>query len=300
MRRCFSSVFSTCMHVFYTCPNLGGDQMIEFVKMHGIGNDFVVIACDQVPPNVAHLAQAMCARHTGIGADGVVWIVPSAQATAKMRIFNADGSESGQCGNAIRCAAKYLWDCRRVQQSTFTIETIGAGVQRVALFFLDDIVDRVEVDMGMPLFENYPSDHSEHTPQSLVLAEHSFVFHAVSMGNPHCVIHVPDVDAFDVATFGRKIECHPYFPQRTNVEFITVTSSDRLRMRVWERGVGETLACGSGACAAVVVAASQRVLQRQATVELLGGVLHIVWDETTNRVAMTGAVQTVFEGRWNG
>jgi diaminopimelate epimerase len=275
---------------------------MEFVKMHGLGNDFIVIHSEQdVPENAAELSVRLCDRHFGIGADGLVFILPSSRADAFMRIFNADGSESEQCGNAIRCVAKYLWDRAYVRSETLTVETKGAGVQPLSVETQDGKVVKVRVDMGEPIFRgrDIPIMREGERIINEIIETHgrTFQFTAVSMGNPHCVIEVEDTAQFDVAAWGSKLEQHAWFPRRTNVEFIRVISPERAVMRVWERGSGETLACGSGACAVLVASVMTGRMKRNATIDLPGGELFIEWDESNNHVYMTGQAQEVFEGR---
>lgn len=278
---------------------------MNFVKMHGLGNDFVVVHIQEdVPANASELAIRLCDRHFGVGADGLVYITPSAKANVAMRIFNADGSEAEQCGNAVRCVAKYVWDRELVSGSDIAIETKGAGVQRVAVEAEGGRAVRVKVDMGEPILEGLRIPTTLPDPllvrRPIEAGGRSFQFTGVSMGNPHCVIEVADAASFEVDVWGPKLERHPWFPNRTNVEFITVESRDRAVMRVWERGAGQTLACGTGACAVLVASVLDGKMDREATIELAGGELRIEWDEATNRVWMTGAAEEVYEGRWLG
>jgi len=231
---------------------------MQFTKMHGLGNDFIVVAGEQaLPDNAAELAIRLCNRFFGIGADGLVYILPSEKADFRMRIINSDGSEAEQCGNAIRCVAKYVYDNGLAADRTeLTIETLGAGVQPVKLTLDNGKVARVTVDMGKPILNglDVPTtiDANPVIGHSVEVDGREFKFTAVSMGNPHCVIYVDDAAGFDLATWGPKLEKHPLFPRKINVEFATVKSRDRVDMRVWERGAGPTLACGTGACATLV------------------------------------------------
>ncbi|QHW34393.1 diaminopimelate epimerase [Paenibacillus rhizovicinus] len=274
---------------------------MNFTKMHGLGNDFIVVAGEtQLPDNAAQLAEQLCNRFFGIGADGLVYILPSEQADFRMRIINSDGSEAEQCGNAIRCVAKYVYDNGLTNKESLTIETLGAGVQAVQLTVENGKVEKVRVNMGQPILEGLkvPTtiDANPVIGQSIEVDGREFKFTAVSMGNPHCVIYVDDAVNFDLATWGPKLEVHPLFPRKINVEFVTVRSKDFTDMRVWERGAGPTLACGTGACATVVASVLNGLTDRTATVSLKGGDLLIEWDEATNFVFMTGPAAEVFRG----
>ena len=285
-------------------------MQIPFVKMHGIGNDYVYL--DQVPrtgaanganarlPEAAlpELAQRIADRHFGVGGDGLVLIVPGDTQPLRMRMFNADGSEAEMCGNAIRCVARYACDNGLVQGSSFSVETMRRDI---ALEMLGD--GRVCADMGAP----HTFDHAAELgaepmpPETLTIDGADYAFTPVSMGNPHAVVFVDDLD-FDLPALGRKFEHHPRFPQRTNTEFVVPLSRDRLRMRVWERGSGETLACGTGACAAAVAAVVTGRSDRRVTLHLLGGDLEIHWSADDNHVYMTGPAEYAFSGTypWNG
>lgn len=274
---------------------------MNFTKMHGLGNDFIVIAgLTSLPADAPGLAVEWCDRHFGIGADGVVYILPSQKADYKMRIINADGSEAEQCGNAIRCAAKYVYDNGLTDKSELLIETIGAGAQRVELQVKDGKASAVRVDMGEPVLDglSIPTalDMNKVVDASLEADGTEFRFTAVSMGNPHCVIFVDDAAHFDLHRWGPKLERHPIFPNRVNVEFVTIHSRTHMDMRVWERGAGPTLACGTGACATVVASVLAGKAERKAVVTLAGGDLEIEWDDRDNRVYMTGPAAFVYRG----
>lgn len=275
---------------------------MNFTKMHGLGNDFIVIAgLKRLPEQASPLAIAWCDRHFGIGADGVVYILPSERADFQMRIINGDGSEAEQCGNAIRCVAKYVYDRGLTEKRELTVETLGAGVQVVKLVTENGKAASVTVDMGEPILQGraIPTtlDLNRVVDQPLVSADGTrFQFTAVSMGNPHCVILVDDAASYDLHKWGPALEVHELFPNRVNVEFATVRSRDHVDMRVWERGAGPTLACGTGACATLVATVLNGLTNRKATVSLAGGDLHIEWDETNNRIYMTGAAEIVFDG----
>ncbi|MBP3961122.1 diaminopimelate epimerase [Paenibacillus lignilyticus] len=274
---------------------------MNFTKMHGLGNDFIVVEGEtKLPDNAAELAVQLCNRFFGIGADGLVYILPSEQADFRMRIMNSDGSEAEQCGNAIRCVAKYVYDNGLTDKETLTIETLGAGVQEVQLTVENGKAVLVRVNMGQPILEGLkvPTtiDANPVINQSIEVDGREFKFTAVSMGNPHCVIYVDDAVNFDLAAWGPKLEVHPMFPRKINVEFVTVRSKDFTDMRVWERGAGPTLACGTGACATVVASVLNGYTDRTATVSLKGGDLLIEWNEENNHVYMTGPAAEVFRG----
>lgn len=267
--------------------------------MQGAGNDYVYINgfVEQVKDPAA-LAKRISDRHFGIGSDGLVLILPSETCDFQMRMFNADGTEAEMCGNASRCVGKYVFDNKMTYKHSVTLET-KAGVKTLKLFTKGDTVYLVEVDMGCPILNgldipvrlemdeviNYPLD----------INNEKFHITCVSMGNPHAIIYVDDVDTTDPATNGSIIENHPFFPKRTNVEFVEVVNRSLLKMRVWERGAGETLACGTGACATLVASVLNDVCERTATVRLLGGDLKIEWREN-GHIYMTGPAVTVFTG----
>lgn len=274
---------------------------MKFTKMHGLGNDFLVFEGQQeLPENVSELAVTWCDRYFGVGGDGLVFILPSQRADFKMRIINSDGTEAEQCGNAIRCVSKYVYDNGLIDRESVTIETLGAGVQQVTLQVEDGIVQTVRVDMGEPVLDGLAVPTTiQGNPvlgQQIAVDDQEFEFTAVSMGNPHCVIYVEDAPSFPLMTWGPKLEVHPYFPRKINVEFATVASRSRIEMRVWERGAGPTLACGTGACATLVSSVLNGLTDRAAWVGLKGGDLFIEWDERDNHVYMTGPAAAVYEG----
>ncbi|RJX41015.1 diaminopimelate epimerase [Paenibacillus pinisoli] len=274
---------------------------MNFTKMHGLGNDFIIVAGEQaLPDNVAGLAESLCNRFFGIGADGLVYILPSENADFRMRIINSDGSEAEQCGNAIRCVAKYVYDNGLTNQKEITVETLGAGVQKVQLTVEGGKVQKVRVDMGEPILNGLqvPTtvDAERVIEHPIEVDGREFKFTAVSMGNPHCVIYVDDAVGFDLETWGPKLETHPMFPRKINVEFATVNSRTQADMRVWERGAGPTLACGTGACATLVASVLTGATDRTATISLKGGDLLIEWNENDNHVYMTGPAAEVFRG----
>ena len=278
---------------------------MEFTKMHGLGNDFIVVAGEQsLPEQAPQLATELCNRYFGIGADGLVYILPSEQADFRMRIINSDGSEAEQCGNAIRCVAKYVYDNGLTDKDQITIETLGAGVQQVQLTIDNGKVASVRVDMGEPVLAGLQVPT---TIDAETIVDHpievdgtTFRFTAVSMGNPHCVIYVDDAKSFDLSEWGPQLETHPLFPRKINVEFVTVNSREQADMRVWERGAGPTLACGTGACATVVASVLNGATDRTATVSLKGGDLLIEWNEADNHVYMTGPAAEVYRGTVQG
>ncbi|MGO4541000.1 diaminopimelate epimerase [Paenibacillus sp. 2TAB19] len=274
---------------------------MNFTKMNGLGNDFIVVAGEQqLPGNAAELAAQLCNRFFGVGADGLVYILPSEIADFRMRIINSDGSEAEQCGNAIRCVAKYVYDNGLTNKEEITIETLGAGAQKVQLTVSDAKVQSVRVDMGEPILNGLqvPTtvDAERVIEHPIEVDGREFRFTAVSMGNPHAVIYVDDAVNFDLNTWGPKLETHPMFPRKINVEFVTVNSRTQTDMRVWERGAGPTLACGTGACATVVASVLNGATDREATVSLKGGDLFIEWNEADNHVYMTGPAAEVFRG----
>lgn len=261
--------------------------------MHGLGNDFIVIDCRKKDPdNLPELARRLCKRRFGIGADQLLLLYKSRRADVKMRIFNADGTEVEMCGNGIRCLAKYVWDRGQCDADVLSVET-PAGLMRP-----QKSGDMVRVDMGEPIFEGrlIPVNIDGKIQDfPIKAAEAEFLMTCVSMGNPHAVIVVDDVDSIDVKKYGSLIEDHKLFPNRINVEFIEIVNYDLIRMRVWERGSGETMACGTGASAVAVVASQKGLSGKNVTVSLTGGDLFIEWHEN-NHVYMTGPAVEVFNG----
>lgn len=265
--------------------------------MHGAGNDYVYVDCTaREIEDPASLAVRVSDRHFGVGSDGLVLICRSDVADFRMRMFNSDGSEAQMCGNASRCVGKYVYDKGMTNRRELSLETL-AGVKHLALNVEGGRVSTVRVDMGIPELEavRIPvlASHSPVIGLPVEVDGERFEVTCVSMGNPHAVIFVNSVENADVHRIGRAIELHPLFPERTNVEFIEIVNRAELKMRVWERGAGETLACGTGACAAVVAAALNNLADPRATVHLTGGDLEIEWAQ---RVCMTGGAVTVFEG----
>ena len=275
--------------------------MIEFVKMHGLGNDYVYIdAINQNINNRSELAKKVSDRHFGIGSDGMILICKSDIADFRMQMFNSDGTEAEMCGNGIRCVGKFVYDNGYTNKENIEIETL-AGVKKLKLFVQNGKVEKVKVDMGEPILEpnKIPVISSEEPVKDLNLniLDRNFKFTCVSMGNPHAITFInEDVNGFDIEKYGKLVEINAAFPQRTNVEFINIINKNTIKMRVWERGAGETLACGTGACASAVASFINRYTERKVTVELLGGNLEIEWNEEDNHIYMTGPATTVFKG----
>ncbi len=269
--------------------------------MHGLGNDFIVVTEHTLPKEAPELARRLCDRRLGVGADGLVFLLPSRAGDVRMRILNADGSEAEQCGNAVRCVAKYYYERISGEKKEIIVET-GAGLQPIRLETDGGQVESICVDMGQPILEAsrvpVALEGKQVVDHPVTIGEKSFRFTAVSMGNPHAVIFVDDAADFPVETWGPRLETHPLFPNKTNVEFVTIHSPRELEMRVWERGVGPTLACGTGACASLVAAVLNGAADRRARVRLKGGDLEIQWSERDDRVYMTGPARMVFEGEW--
>ena len=282
-----------------------GAGRMHFIKMHGIGNDYVYIDCfRERVADPAALAVAVSRAHVGIGSDGLVLIGPSRCADLSMRVFNADGSEAEMCGNASRCVAKYAYERGLVPRTEMTLETRG-GVRRLWLQADGGRVDAVRVDMGLPGFQ--PEAIGVRLPGNEVVrhiveaAGQAWPLTCVSVGNPHAVTFVrDDPAALDLPTVGAAIETHPLFPHRINVEFVQVLAPDALRVRVWERGSGETQACGTGACAALAAAVRCGLAAWHATLHLPGGDLRIAWEQADGHLYMTGPAAIVFEGEWLG
>ena len=260
---------------------------IAITKMHGAGNDFVLIERGNLTEDyLPSLAISLCDRHFGIGADGMLVVSPSQLADVRMRIFNSDGSEAQMCGNGIRCVGKYLYDNNIISDLHPTVETLS-GIKKLELH-LDStgLVDTVTVDMG-------PATLLSDDIVALTVQSGTFDTIPVSTGNPHCVIEVDDIDDFDVTTIGPQLENHPYWSEKANIEFITVESSDSIRQRTWERGAGETLACGTGACAAAFAMVKSARTDWPVKVKLPGGILII--NIKDDHLTMTGPAVKVFE-----
>ncbi len=282
---------------------------MKFTKMHGCGNDYVYVDCTkEVIPNISETAIRVSDRHFGIGSDGLILIKASDVADFEMDMYNADGSRGKMCGNGIRCVAKYVYDHGLTDKTTITVNTLS-GVKTLKLTVEDGKVSKVRVDMGEP--ELIPAqvpvnasvlgladDRREAiVAEPLEIKGRSYDITCVSMGNPHCITFIEeDVRDFPLEAVGPVFEKHELFPERVNTEFINVIDKDHLRMRVWERGSGETLACGTGACAVAVASYLNGFTGRSVDIELLGGHLEVVYDEKTNHVFMTGPATEVFSG----
>lgn len=280
---------------------------MKFVKMQGLGNDYVYVDCTkEAIPTPSDIAVAVSDRHFGIGSDGLILIKPSKVADFYMEMYNADGSRSAMCGNGIRCVGKLVYDFGLTDKTEVAIET-AAGIKYLSLHILGGQVSEVRVNMGSPIFspsliptrmEKNTSVNGEDAVMdgSLTVDGREYKMSLVSMGNPHAITYVDDVKAVDIEKVGPIFENHEVFPERTNTEFIKVADRDNLDMRVWERGSGETLACGTGACASAVATMVHGLCNDKVTVHLLGGDLLIEWDRKENIVYMTGPATTVFTG----
>jgi diaminopimelate epimerase len=278
---------------------------MRFTKMHGAGNDYIYVNCfaeKRLPEDPITLSQKMSHRRFGIGSDGLILIEPSSVADARMRMFNADGSESEMCGNGIRCVAKYVYDYGIAKKDQLTIET-GRGVLNLKLQVEGGKAKLITVDMGQPILEapQIPTTlgSGKIVGQSVEFAGQKLTVTCVSMGNPHCVTFVPQATDELVLGLGPKIEFDPRFPRKTNVEFVEVISPKELRQRTWERGSGETWACGTGASAVCVAGVLTGTSEREVLIHLLGGDLQLKWDEVSGHVFMTGGATEIFSGDWN-
>jgi len=276
---------------------------MKFTKMHGAGNDYIFLDCLQEKvADPASLSRAMSDRHFGIGGDGIILILPSERADFRMRIFNADGSEAEMCGNGIRCVAKYVFDRGYTTKTAVRMETL-AGILPITVHVNGGKVEAATVDMGCPRLQRREIPMAG--PEGRVIGEEieankkKFKVTAVSMGNPHCVIFVDKVADFPVDLYGPLIENHPLFPGRTNVEFVEVLNRAEVSQRTWERGSGETMACGTGASATAVAGVLNGRTDRRVTIHLRGGDLTLEWAED-DHVYMTGPAVEVFSGEWPG
>jgi diaminopimelate epimerase len=270
--------------------------------MHGIGNDYVYVDCfREKVENPEELAIKVSDRHKGIGSDGLILIMSSDTCDVRMRMFNADGSEAQMCGNGSRCVGKYFYDAGYTQKQDITLET-KAGVKKLQLYPVNGKVEKVRVDMGEPVLnvKDIPVVWKQETlvNQQIDFIPEKYTLTCVSMGNPHAVIFTEGIDQLDLEKIGKKIENHPMFPQKVNVEFVEILSPTHAKMRVWERGSGETQACGTGACAVEVAAVLNGKLERKATISLLGGDLELEWNDTNNHIYMTGEAVEVFKGEF--
>ncbi len=275
---------------------------MKFTKMQGCGNDYVYVnGFEEEISDPAELAIKISDRHFGVGSDGLVLILPSTSSDYRMRMFNADGSEAEMCGNAIRCVGKYVYDNKMTTEETVTIETL-AGEKILDLTVEDGLVTYAKVDMGEPILQAdlipVVSQLEPVVGELIAVDQRAYAMTCVSMGNPHAITFVDEITDEHVHGLGPKLEIHQTFPKKINVEFVKVLDDETLEMRVWERGSGETLACGTGACATLVAAVLNGKTKRKAAVNLIGGQLIIEWDEATNHVFMSGPAVTVFEGIW--
>ena len=281
-----------------------GFSMLKFTKMHGCGNDYIYIdgARERIPAEQKpELVRRLSDRHFGIGGDGVIFINPSDQADFEMEMYNMDGTRAEMCGNGIRCVAKYVYDKGLTDQTQISVISAGR-IKYLDLHVENGRVSTVKVNMGEPILKacEIPvlaeDAKGEVIAEPIEIEEKAYRMTCVSMGNPHAVVFVEDVQDFPLEQVGPGLEKHPRFPKRVNAEFVKILDEETIEMRVWERGTGETLACGTGACAAAVACSLNGLTKDTVTVKLLGGALQIQWDKAENRVYMTGPATTVFEG----
>lgn len=271
-----------------------------FTKMHGLGNDYVCINCfRERVEDPSGFARTLCDRHYGIGADGLILICPSKVSDFKMEIYNSDGSVAGMCGNGIRCFGKYVYDYRLTGKETLSIET-KSGIRNMHLHIQDGKACGAMVDMGVPRLNAHSipilSEKDLVINDPIEVQKKNYRMTGISMGNPHAVIFSEEINGISLEETGRELEFHPRFPERANIEFCHVTARDRMEIRVWERGVGETLACGTGACAAVVASVLNDLTDEEVIVKLLGGELSVRWDRKVNHVFLEGPAVKVFDG----
>ncbi len=275
---------------------------LSFSKWHGLGNDFVIVNDLKGEfEQYSQMAIEICDRHLGIGADGLVFLLSSEVADFQMRIFNSDGSEAEMCGNATRCMARYVYEYGLTNKTKVTLET-KAGIITPELIFVDGALSTIRVDMGQPRLKpsEIPviSSANEQVVNDLLVVEgKEYYITCVSMGNPHCVLFVDQIDDVDLSSIGPMIETHPAFPRKINVEFVEVINRQKVRMRVWERGAGITMACGTGACATLTAGVLNGKIDRQAIIELDGGELFIEWG-IDNHIYMSGPATEVFRGEY--
>jgi len=274
---------------------------MRFTKMQGAGNDYIYVDCfnGKPPSDPARLSRAISDRHFGVGADGLILIMPSEKADARMRMFNADGSEAEMCGNGVRCVAKYVYDHGIAKKSALKIET-GRGVLNLDCEVSSGKVQQVRVDMGEPILEasRIPTTLPGNPPMEVILEPFDLRVTCISMGNPHCILFVNEITDDLVLGIGPKIEIDAAFPRRINVEFVKVNRPEDVTLRVWERGSGETLACGTGACAVAVAGVLTGRTERRLKAHLPGGDLQLHWSESDNHVYLTGPALEVFSGEW--
>ena len=273
---------------------------MKFTKMQGLGNDYVYVNCfEEKIENPKEVAIQLSNRHYGIGSDGLIMINPSKVADCEMEMYNADGSRSEMCGNGIRCVGKYVYDYGLTDKTSISVETL-AGIKYLDFTIEDEKVKLVKVDMGSPELvpEKIPvvAEGNEAVDTPILVDGKEYRMTCVSMGNPHTVVYVDDVQGLDIEAIGPKFENHERFPRRVNAEFVKVIDRNTVEMRVWERGSGETLACGTGACAVAVASILNGYTENKVTVKLLGGDLLIEWDREKNKVYMTGPAAVSFDG----
>jgi len=273
---------------------------LKFTKMQGLGNDYIYVNClEQTLDNPSEISKFVSDRHFGIGSDGLVLILPSKKADFTMRMFNSDGSEAEMCGNAIRCVGKFVYDNSLTDKTTISVETL-AGIKILDMTLKDNKVVLVTVDMGEPILvpKDIPvvSDKDRFISEPVTIDSTTYKVTCVSMGNPHAITYVDDVSNFPLDSVGPKMETLNLYPRKINAEFVEVIDRKTLKMRVWERGAGETLACGTGACAVLVSSVLNGISEREAVIKLLGGDLIIKWNEDDNHIYMTGPAQKVFDG----
>lgn len=272
---------------------------MRITKMHGIGNDYIYVNCfEQEVKDPNRAARELSDRHFWIGSDGLVLIKPSETADFEMDMYNSDGSRAEMCGNAIRCVGKYVYDNHMTDKTNITVST-KAGIKVLELFVEDGKVKSVRVDMGEPIIkpENIPCLYEGDTAidRPITVDGRDYKVTCVSMGNPHAIVYMEDIDSLEIEKIGPLFERHEMFPRRINTEFLQVTDRKNIKMRVWERGAGETWACGTGACASAVASVLNGKTDRSVTLHLRGGNLEIEWDEATNHVFMTGEAKKVFD-----
>ena len=273
---------------------------MKFTKMHGCGNDYVYVNCfEEVVENPGEVSKRISDRHFGIGSDGLILICPSEIADFQMKMYNSDGSEGAMCGNGVRCIAKYVYDYGLTDKTFVSLET-KAGIKYLDLTVEDGKVSMVKVDMGAPITK--PSDIPAISDKEIIVDEpisvdgKEYRITCVSMGNPHGVVFVDDTKSLEIEAIGPKLENHEMFPDRANIEFIQVLDRNNINMRVWERGAGETLACGTGTCASVYACILNGLTEKSVDVHVLGGTIHIDYDEEKNTIFMTGPAAVSFDG----
>lgn len=276
---------------------------MRFTKMEGLGNDYVYVNCfEEKIDNASEIAIAVSDRHFGIGSDGLILIKPSDKADFFMEMYNADGSQGKMCGNGIRCIGKYVYDFGLTDKTEITVDTL-AGIKYLKLNVKDGKVASVRVNMGAPVLTPaevpVKLDGDMVVDRTITIDGKDYNVTCVSMGNPHCITYMDDVEGLDIEKVGPGFENNAIFPDRVNTEFVKVIDRDTLVMRVWERGSGETLACGTGACAVAVASILNGLCNNSVTVKLLGGDLKITWDREVNTVYMEGPAKVVFTGEWN-